>query len=68
MIETIHVDLTPDQRELLLKGLSYLRSSVLLEMRDPGEEPAADREKQVRIIESLAEQLGGSRPAAAMPV
>jgi len=64
MNETIHIELTPEQRALLLDGLTYLRSSALLEARLPSEEATLDRSRQVREIESLAEHLGGgSRPA-----
>ena len=62
MNEMIQVELTPEQRTLLLDGLSYLRSSALLEARFPSEEATQDRNRQVHEIESLAEQLGGSRP------
>ncbi len=65
MSNTIHIDLTPEQRTILLDGLSYLRNSTLLECRFPCEENAKDREQQVRVIEELAEQLGGNRPAKA---
>jgi hypothetical protein len=60
MNESIHIELTPEQRTLLLDGLSYLRSSALLETRYPSEETTLDRNRQVHEIESLAEQLGGS--------
>jgi hypothetical protein len=60
MNETIHIEVTPAQKALLLDGLSHLRSSALLEMRFPSEETTQDRNRQVREIESLAEQLGGS--------
>lgn len=63
MTETIRVELTPQQRELLLDGLSYLRNCALLEMHYPSEKVEEERERQVREIEDLVEQLGGSRPA-----
>ncbi len=65
MNENIHVDLTPQQRSILLDGLSFLRSAALLETRFPSEENSKDRERQVREIEQLAEQLGGNRPVKA---
>lgn len=65
MNESIHIQLTPEQRTLLLDGLSYLRSSALLEARYPSEEVTQDRNRQVHEIETLAEHLGGSRPAKA---
>jgi hypothetical protein len=63
MNETIHIELTPHQRTLLLDGLSYLRSSALLEARFPSEETTQDRNRQVNEIENLADHLGGSRPS-----
>ncbi len=63
MNETIHIELTPQQRTLLLNGLGCLRNSALLECRFPSEETTNDRNRQVDEIECLAEQLGGSHPA-----
>jgi hypothetical protein len=60
MNETIHIEVTPAQKALLLDGLSYLRSCALLDMRFPTDEVTQDRNHQVREIETLAEQLGGS--------
>lgn len=60
MNETILLEVTPAQKALLLDGLSYLRSSALLETRFPSEETTQDRNRQVHEIESLAEQIGGS--------
>ncbi len=69
MNEKIHVELTPEQRALLLDGLSYLRSSALLEMQFPSENATRERNRQVEEIETLAERLGGTRPQkAAAPV
>lgn len=65
MNETIHIEVTPAQKALLLDGLSYLRSSALLEARFPSEETTQDRNRQVREIETLAEQLGGSQKSKA---
>lgn len=64
MSETIHIELTPQQQALLLEGLSYLRNCALLEARFPSEEADREREQQVREIEDLAEQLGGSQSRA----
>jgi hypothetical protein len=61
MSETIHVELNREQQSLLLEGLSYLRNCALLEVRFPSEESDREREQQVREIDELAEQLGGSQ-------
>lgn len=63
MNTTTHVELTPQQRSLLLDGLSYLRNCALLEMHYPSEESDRKRDQQVREIEDLVQQLGGSSPA-----
>lgn len=59
MNASIQIELTAEQRALLLDGLSYLRSSALLEARFPSEEVTLDRNRQVHEIETLAEHLGG---------
>ena len=63
MSETLTVGLTKQQRELLLRGLRFVRSSVVLEIREPSTEVESDRATQVREINRLVEQLEGSRPA-----
>jgi hypothetical protein len=65
MSETLTVGLTKQQRELLLRGLRFVRSAVMLEVREPSVEVDADRAAQVREIGRLVEQLEGSRPAGA---
>ncbi|HEX4072080.1 MAG TPA: hypothetical protein VHX68_12940 [Planctomycetaceae bacterium] len=65
MSETLTVGLTKQQRELLLRGLRFVRSSVVLEVREPSPEVDVDRATQVREINHLVEQLEGSRPAGA---
>jgi hypothetical protein len=63
MSETLNVGLTKPQRELLLRGLRFVRSAVMLEVREPSAEVDTDRATQVREIGRLVEQLEGSRPA-----
>jgi len=62
MGETLHVGLNDSQRELLLRGLRYVRSSVLLEVREPTPEVVADRTGQLQEINALVNQLSGARP------
>jgi len=63
MGETVTVGLTNDQRELLLRGLRFVRSAVLLEMEEPTTDYVSARESQLHEIESLVEQLNGPEPA-----
>jgi hypothetical protein len=65
MSETLTVGLTNQQRELLLRGLRFVRSAVALEIREPSPEVDADRATQMREIGRLVEQLEDSRPAGA---
>lgn len=62
MSDTKHVELTKNQRDVLLQGLRYVRSSIMLEMRDPTPEDTATRSTQLREIARLVEQLNGNAP------
>ena len=61
MRESLQIGINSDQREMLLRGLRFIRSSILLEMREPGDSEVESRETKLREIEDLVEQLGGSR-------
>ena len=63
MSEAMTVGLTKDQRELLLRGLRFVRSAVALENREPSPDVVAERSTQLREIASLVEHLEGARPA-----
>ena len=57
MSQTVNVGLTPEQRDLLLRGLRFVRSSVMLEMLDPAPETHEQRRSQLREINQLVERL-----------
>jgi hypothetical protein len=63
MSETLSVGLTEQQREILLRGLRFVRSSVALDVHDSTPELDADRTAKLREIRQLAEYLEGVRPA-----
>jgi hypothetical protein len=65
MSETLTVGLTTQQRDLLLRGLRFVRSAVALEIREPSPEVDADRATQMREIGRLVEQLEDTRSAGA---
>jgi hypothetical protein len=65
MSESLQIGINPEQREMILRGLRFVRSSVLLEMRNPTEDEADPRETRLREIEDLVEQLGGARTVEA---
>lgn len=62
MGETLHVGLNESQRELLLRGLRYVRSSVLLEVVDPTPEVEAERSSQLQQINTLVSHLNSASP------
>ena len=57
MNETTALELTAHQRELVLEGLRYIRSSRRFEFRDPGSAPDERREGDLRVIGELMGQL-----------
>ena len=63
MSGTLTFGVTNQQRELLLRGLRFVRSSVLLEVREPSSDVDADRAAQLQEIGRLVEQLEGDPPA-----
>ena len=63
MNTTVNIGISENQRELLLRGLRHIRSSVLLEMRNPAENETELRNARLHDIENLVEQLSESRSA-----
>jgi hypothetical protein len=61
----MNVGLTEEQREILLKGLRFVRSAVALEIYDSTPETDAQRSSKLREIRQLADYLEGVRPAGA---
>ena len=64
MSHSLHLELNKNDREVLLRGLRYVRSSVMLEFREPSPRDTEQRRSQLQQIASLVEQLDGT-PAAA---
>ena len=56
-MENFQVDITGEQRKMLLRGLRYVRSSVKLDMRLPSEDTAAQRQAELDTIERLMARL-----------
>ena len=65
MSDTLTVGLTEEERSLLLRGLRFVRSSVMLEVAEPEPETDGQRREQLREINELAERL--NRPQGARP-
>jgi len=60
MSKTMHVELTEEQRDVLLRGLRYIRSSWKLTMRAPSPEWDVQRADELKQIASLSQQLADS--------
>lgn len=63
MSENLNTNFDKTQLKILLDGLSYVRSNILLEFREPSEEDSARREKELQEVESLMLRLKGKQPA-----
>lgn len=59
------VELTPSQQEVLLRGLRFVRRSIMYDVHDPTPEDDADRSEQLEQIALLVDQISGSQAAPA---
>lgn len=57
MSDMIRLELTDRQRELLLRGLRYVRSSRMLEIREVPDKIADERRTELNEISHLVEML-----------
>ncbi len=58
MSESITLELTKDQKEILLKGLRFVRSSIMLDINDlPTNESEDERRTDLRQVTELAEHV-----------
>ena len=65
MSDHLSVDLSKDDCELLLRGLRFVRSRVMLDICDPSPKIDRARQEQLREIEVLVEQLSGAKSVTA---
>jgi hypothetical protein len=58
MSETISLELTKDQKETLLQGLRFVRSSIMLDINDnPTHESEEERRAKLRKVTELTEHV-----------
>lgn len=57
MSEPLHLELNDRQREILLRGLRYVRSSRMLEFREAPDTADAERREELGQILQLCELL-----------
>ncbi len=65
MNKQVNIGINKADREMLLQGLRFVRSSVLLRMREPAEDETERREAELKKIARLVEQINGSSEAMA---
>ncbi len=58
MNDLLHLELTDRQRELLLRGLRFVRSSRMLEIRDSSDLTDDQRKDELGELRQLSELLG----------
>ena len=64
MSQNMTVELTDQQRETLLQGLRFVRSSLMLDARDPDAELDAERDARLKQIAALVSQLNGEHASS----
>jgi hypothetical protein len=57
MSESLHLELNDRQREILLRGLRFVRSSRMLEFRDATETTEDERRDELTQIRALSDLL-----------
>jgi len=65
MEDILQVEMTAQERDLLLKGLRHVRSSIMLQMRDPDPEDERIRSCQLDEIQNLCQRLETTDPQPA---
>ncbi len=58
MNDLLHLELTDRQRELLLRGLRFVRSSRMLEIRDSSDLTDDQRQDELGELRQLSDMLG----------
>lgn len=60
MTDLMHIDLTEHERDLLLKGLRFVRRSIMLEMREPSAQDTLRRSGLLDEVQNLSQRLEAS--------
>ena len=63
MSGSMTLDISQHEREILLQGLRFVRSYVMLEIRDPSPEADEQRARKLKEIDALSAQLQAQNPA-----
>jgi hypothetical protein len=58
----LQVELTTQERDILVRGLRYVRSSIMLELRDPTRDDEYRRSVMLDEIQNLSQRLESTDP------
>ena len=58
----LQIELTSHERDVLLRGLRYVRSSIMLETREPSADDARVRSGLLDEIQNLSQRLENTDP------
>jgi hypothetical protein len=58
----LQVELTTQERDILVRGLRYVRSSIMLELRDPTRDDEFRRSVMLDEIQNLSQRLESTDP------
>lgn len=68
MDEVIQIELTTHERDVLVRGLRYVKRSIMLETRDPTREDELLRGGLLDEIQNLSQRLEATDPLATADV
>ncbi len=63
MAHSMTLELNPDQQEILLRGLRYVKNAIALEVFDPTEDLVMQRNQQIREVAQLSQLISGQEKA-----
>ena len=61
----LQIEVSTHERDVLLRGLRYVRSSIMLELREPEEDDACHRSMNLDEIQMLCQRLESTAPQLA---
>lgn len=64
MSEALTVEITEKQRAMLLDGLKFVRSSLMLTAQEPTSEVVSTRNADLEEVQELVDRLNGTPQAA----
>ncbi len=63
--EMMQIEVSTQERDVLLRGLRYVRSSIMLELREPAKDDTYRRSMDLDEIQMLCQRLESSDPQLA---